>query len=138
MNIFVDTNVIIDYTKGVVNQLENILKQQDKGLIEIYVNPIVITEFFNDQALKNKKNLKLALELFENFKTVDIDKKTSLIAGELLRENKVNFLADALIAANCLQHSLFLFTKNKKDFKKVKGLKFYQEREAFKKSSKIK
>lgn len=125
MKVFVDTNIIIDYTKGFGKELFDLLEKQEKKEVEIFINPIVVAEFFNDKNLKNNKKLETALELFENFQVIDIDKKIGLIAGELLRENKVGFLADALIAATCLKNSLFLFTKNRVDFKKVKQLKFY-------------
>ncbi len=123
----VDTNIIIDYTKGVKEKLEESLKKQNDHLLEFYVNPIIITEFFNDKSLKNKKKLNLALEFVENFQIVNIDKETAMIASELLRENKVNFLADAMIDVTCLQYSFYLYTNNKTDFKKVKGLKFYKD-----------
>ncbi len=46
MKVFVDTNIIIDYTKGFEKNLLSLLEKQDKKEIEIFINPIIITEFF--------------------------------------------------------------------------------------------
>ncbi len=81
---------------------------------------LLLLNFFNDKNLKNSKKLKIALEFFENFKIVEIDKKTRLIAGQLLRENKVYFFTDALIAATCIKNSFFLLTKINLILKKLK------------------
>ena len=46
VKIFVDNNIIIDYTKGLGKDLPEILRKQDKGEVEIFVNPIIVAEFF--------------------------------------------------------------------------------------------
>ncbi len=137
-NIFIDTNILIDYSKGYEEKLKPLIKSFEQGKINLYINSIVVIEFMNDLTLTNNEKIEKTKRFLNYFSFIEIDKKTSFITAKLLRTKQIDYLADALIAANCLQHSLFLFTKNKKDFKKVKGLKFYQEREAFKKSSKIK
>ena len=92
-----------------------------------FTNPVVITEFFTDNTLLVDKNLRLALKLFESFRALDIIKPIGLLGGELMRTKTVLFIADALIAATCLHYNLVLSTNNQKDFKKVKGLKFWNE-----------
>jgi len=125
MKIFVDTNIIIDFTKGYTKVLKTLFEKKIKGELEIYINPIIVAEFLNDQSLKNKKTKNKALEFLMFFETLPITKETGIIASSLLREDKVSFLADAFIAASCLQHKLLLATNNKKDFQKIKELSFY-------------
>jgi predicted nucleic acid-binding protein len=126
MKIFVDTNIIIDFTKGYTKVLKTLFEKKIKGKIELYLNPIIVAEFLNDQSLKNKKTKTKALEFLMFFEILPITKETGIIASNLLREDKVSFLADAFIAASCLQHKLLLATNNKKDFQKIKELDFYQ------------
>jgi predicted nucleic acid-binding protein len=56
MKIFVDTNIIIDFTKGYTKVLKTLFEKKIKGELELYINPIIVAEFLNDQSLKNKKN----------------------------------------------------------------------------------
>jgi len=126
MKIFVDTNIIIDFTKGYTKVLKTLFEKKIKGELELYINPIIVAEFLNDQSLKNKKTKTKALEFLMFFEILPITKETGMIASNLLREDKVSFLADAFIAASCLQHKLLLATNNKKDFQKIKELDFYQ------------
>jgi predicted nucleic acid-binding protein len=125
MKIFIDTNIIIDFTKGHTKVLKTLFEKKIKEGAELYINPIIVTEFLNDRSLKNKKTKTKALEFLTFFETLPITKETGIIASNLLRENKVSFLADAFIAASCLQHKLLLATNNKKDFQKIKELGFY-------------
>ena len=125
--VFVDTDVIINYTKGFGYNLKGLFDLQVKSEIELYTNPIVITEFFTDNTLLVDKNLRIALKLFESFRALDITKPIGLLGGELMRTKTVLFIADALIAATCIENKLELMTNNRKDFKKVKGLRFWSE-----------
>jgi len=124
--IFVDTNIIIDYTKGFDKSLSNLFLLQKQNLVKIFVNSIVIAEFFNDKNLKNKEDLDRANRLFQFFTVLELTGKSGLLAGKLLRTDQVNFIADSLIAASCFDNKLELMTNNQKDFKKVRGLKFWK------------
>jgi len=124
--VFIDTNIIIDFTKGWTKVLKKLFDKKLKGEFDLFINPIIVGEFLNDKSLQDKRRKTKALEFLMFFEILPITKETGIIAGELLRENKVSFLADAFIAASCLQHKLLLFTNNKKDFQKIKELDFYQ------------
>ena len=123
--VFVDTNIIIDFTKGFDKNLREIFLLQKQNKVTTFVNSIVISEFFNDKGLKNKRDLERANRLFQYFKVLDLTGKSGFLAGELLRTDQVNFIADSLIATTCIENKLELMTNNQKDFKKVKGLKFF-------------
>ncbi len=121
--IFVDTDVLINFSKGYDSDLEGYLEEQNNGRCELYVNPVVVAEFFTDKNLTNPKKYQKAQEFFYFFKTVNIDKKIALLTGRLLREEKTHTLGDSFIAATCLINNFYLLTKNKKDFEAIKGLR---------------
>lgn len=123
--IFIDTNIIISYTKDYFIYLKDLIEKQKKGNVVLFVNPVVVAEFFTDKNLNNNKKLKLAKDFFHNFTSLPINNAIGIIAGELLRNNSTVAIGDAIIAATCIENNLELMTNNQKDFKKVKGLKFF-------------
>lgn len=123
--VFIDTDILIDYSKGHNKLLENLLEKQTPKQLELWVNPIVIAEFFTDSSLRNKKKLEKAKDFFGFFRVIEINKKIGLLAGEFLRERKVNFIGDALIAATCILGKMHLITGNKKHFSKISELDFF-------------
>ncbi|MBI5613492.1 PIN domain-containing protein [Candidatus Gottesmanbacteria bacterium] len=123
--IFVDTNILIDYSKGHSRFLETLFTRQDTGDAELFINPIVISEFMADRSLHDEKKRKLAWEFLLSFSIKDITKSTGLLAGEFLCEGYVDSIGDAMIAATCVTHSLRLITRNTKHFKKIRSLDLY-------------
>jgi len=125
IKVLVDTDVLIDYSKGHNQILGVLLEKQDNNELELWINPVVLAEFFNDIHLKKKDVLEKAMEFVSLFRIAEIGKKTGLLAGEILRERKANFLGDALIAGTCISEKLLLATGNKKHFSEISGLEFY-------------
>ena len=126
MRVLVDTNVLIDYTKGVVGLFLDLKKDIESSKAEAVICPVNVAEFLNDKyLLDNPKKLAEARRFLRLFGVVDIDSGVGEEAGRLLRFGVVGYLGDALIAATCLHYDLVLLTRNKKHFEKVKGLKFY-------------
>ncbi len=125
IRVLVDTDVLIDYSKGHDQQLESLLEKQDNNELGLWINPAIIAEFFTDIHLKNKSMFSKAMEFISLFRVAEINKKIGLLAGEFLREEKTNFLGDALIAATCISERFLLATGNKKHFSKIIGLEFY-------------
>ena len=119
--LFIDTDVLIDFSHGKSHLLENILKEKQT---ELFINPVIIAEFFTDEALKGEKKEK-AIEFFTHFTVLEITGKIGFLAGELLQSRKTNFLGDALVAGTCLANQIPLLTRNKKHFTKVPNLLFY-------------
>lgn len=125
IQILVDTDVLIDYSKGFGYLLGELLQRQTDGEAELYVNPVIVAEFFTDQKLRNKRKQAEAEDFLNLFGFKEINRKMGQRVGELLREKRVDFLGDAFIAATCLADNLVLATKNRKHFNKVPQLKFY-------------
>lgn len=120
--ILIDSDVLIDYSKGWGVDLEKVLANPEH---EVYVTPVNIAEFLNDKNLKSEDKYAQALEFLRSFLVEDIDRSVGQRTGELLRSKQIDYLGDALIAATCLRYDLVLLTRNKKHFTRVKGLKFY-------------
>jgi len=124
-NIFVDTNVLIDYSKGFGTKLKPLLSEQKENLVHLYINPIIIIEYMNDYNLTNKEKVLKAKKFFQYFILIDVNKNIAYITANLLRTKQISYIGDALIAATCLENKLELMTNNQKDFKKVRELKFF-------------
>jgi len=123
--IFTDTNILIDYSKGYGLKLKPLLEKQNEELAHLYINTVIIIEYMNDYNLTNKKTITKAEKFLQKFNLIDINKNIAYITANLLRTKQISYISDALIAATCLENHLELFTNNQKDFKKVKGLKFF-------------
>ena len=124
--ILVDTNVLIDYSKGHHKGLEQRLKLQEKGKVKLYINSVIVAEFFTDKQLIDKEKETLAKEFLSYFTIIPITASVGILCGRILRNREVEVLGDALIAATCISRKLFLLTGNIKHFRKVKGIIFYK------------
>lgn len=120
----VDTDVLIDFTKGHGRELEHLFSAQESGELELYVNPVIVAEFFTDDKLKSQAKKNKALEFISLFDLVAISKKDGLLAGKLMRLRQVNFIGDALIAASCINNGFQLATRNQRHFRRIRSLKF--------------
>jgi len=120
--ILVDTNVLIDYSKGKDALLGRLLEKQKQMKVELFVNPIIVAEFLTDRNCQKPTVLDKANEFLRLFSFVSIGKRESVLAGELLRTGAIDFIGDAFIGATCLVNELSLYTKNQKHFKKIKRL----------------
>lgn len=121
-HIFIDTNILIDYSKGYIDNLKDLFQLQSQNKATLYINPLVIMEFTADQKLSNKELENKAEKFLLFFNILPVTAKTGFIAGQLHRTSQVEFVGDALIAATCLEHNLELSTRNEKHFKNVVGL----------------
>lgn len=125
--ILVDTDVLIDFTKGKDKDLFILLQLQSEGKVELYITPVNIAEFVNDKQLKTSAKLQKAKEFLHFFSVSDVTSSIGFLAGEYLREGAVQFLGDALIAATSVSASLHLMTRNRRHFTAVTRLSFYPE-----------
>ncbi|MBU4210826.1 PIN domain-containing protein [Patescibacteria group bacterium] len=121
--VLVGTDVIIDFTNGKNRILQDLLEKQKKEKVELYINSVVLTEFFTSKGLEDKEKSRKAKELFSYFRLIEIGSKIAFKTAELLRKKEVDFLGDGYIAGTCLVKELRLITRNKRHFEKVKGLR---------------
>lgn len=122
--VLVDTDVLIDYSKGFFKGLNELKELQDKGKMVLFLNPIVMAEYLADKNLNDSKKLKESLTFISSFKTILINKKMGVMAGKIMRSISGPSWKDAMIAACCLVENCRLATRNRKHFNKISGLKF--------------
>ena len=125
--ILVDTDVLIDFSKGKSLFLKHLLLLQNKGKADLFITPVNITEFLNDELLVDEGKFEEAGEFLGNFKTLVISKQIGVLAGKCLREKETSYIADALVAASCVEKKLVLATRNIKHFQRITNLKFFDE-----------
>ena len=121
IKVSIDTDVLIDYSKGKDTILDKLLSEKKTDL---YINPVVMAEFLADQNLVNKKKLDETLDFLSRFKMINIGKNIGIKTGEIMRKIPSLKWKDAMIAACCLVENCLLATRNRKHFNKIKGLKF--------------
>lgn len=130
MNIFIDTDILIDFSFDKDEILEPLFAKQKRGELVLKINPVVMAEFLADRLLSgSKQKEEKACQFLQFFEIVEITAKTGILAGRFLREGKIQFLGDALIAATCIIQNLQLATRNKKHYQKVSGLQLYQDKD---------
>lgn len=123
--IFVDTDIVIDFSKQKNEILKSLLTSQIDRKVELYINPIIITEFFVGQNIHNKTQVEQAQKLFRKFNSIEIDIPTGYTAAKLIQDHQGLVLGDSLIAASCILHKLTLATRNLKHFQNITKLKLY-------------
>lgn len=116
--ILVDTDVLIDYTKGLV----------DLPKKQLYISEITLYEF-----IRGCKDVREAKALLESvfvvvFHDNDVLIKASEIWKELKKSGKLIEERDILIASVAIAKGFKLLTRNVKHFKRLEefGLKFYE------------
>lgn len=120
-NVLVDTDVLIDFSKNKDKLLVKYLEEKD--LWQLWVNPVVVAEWLNNQELTDTGKLKQADKFISAFNCAELGKNEGEKAGKLIRNHQIDYLGDALIAANCLVRKMSLLTRNVRHYKKIKNLK---------------
>jgi len=126
-HLFIDTSVLINYTRKNDNVLRDLLIQQDKGEVELFVGVIVVTEFFSGTEINNVKFLLAAIKIFQEFFTIiEVGFQEGMKAGQLRRSNTIPLTTDAIIAATCILNDFELVTNDVKHFSEIEELKLYK------------
>lgn len=120
--ILVDTDVLIDYSKGYDRFLGGLLRKQDEAKVELFVTPVNIAEFMTDKSLSDVKRREQAEGFLNLFTLKEIGKTLGLLAGQYLREGRTDYLGDALVAATAVADGMALATRNRRHFGKIPRL----------------
>lgn len=126
-SIVLDTDVIINYSRGTSTELERYLSLQDEGKAVLIVPAIVVFEFYSGTSLAANQAKELADLLFSKFKIVEFDESIAKIAAQINREKRLQEkidVGDIIVAATCLYYKAKMATKNKKHFNQIRGLTF--------------
>lgn len=105
----VDTDVFVDHLRGA--------RRFDPRSHRVNYSVVTRAELFAGNSASEEVSVILA-----PFRELDIDRPVAERAGRMCRETGIR-LPDALIAATAIEHELSLFTRNRSDFEKVRGLR---------------
>lgn len=119
--VIVDTDILIDFTKGETDSLLtlNRLGKNNELLIS------VMTKFEILVGARNKGEFKELESFINTYQIVDFTASITSEAISLLRKYRLShglLVADSLIASTALILNCPLITKNQKDFKFISGL----------------
>ena len=116
----VDTDVIIDYLKG-IRPAKELFRTRD---IVIYCSILSKKELLSKAGISNSERKKIT-SLLSNIKVLKIDKDISNKYDKLLNKygEQQNLIADYLIAATAWSKNLPLLTRNLKHFEKIKEIR---------------
>jgi len=120
MSYALDTNSILYYLKKHKNLSDffiSIIQGSEPVSLSV-VNKIELLSYSGLQE-EDEKQIK---EFIQDFKMRELDDEIVEKTIEVRKKHKLK-LPDAIIAATAMINNLILVTHNKKDFKKIKGLK---------------
>lgn len=114
-DLLVDTDVFIDHLRGA-----RPLPHRGNS---ISYSVITRAELFAGEGTQEE----IVEVLLSAFSELPVERSIAERAGRLRRDKGLR-MPDALIAATALDHGLSLMTRNKKDFKGVRGLRLVEPR----------
>lgn len=114
----VDTDVFIDFFRGVDQALPYLTKYAD----EITFSAITEGELLCGNICNDNKEKEKVFHMLSQFEKIPVDNPLIQIAADIRRLYGLE-LPDAIIAASALVTDSVLITRNIKDFQKIDGLK---------------
>jgi len=119
--IFIDTDILIDAARSIKKAVTYLENKEKRFILMISV----ITEMELIVGCRNKKELRSLHKFLNRFQIIQIHKKTSQLAVELLEKYRLShglLIPDALIASSVISSNASIATKNQKDFRFIIGL----------------
>lgn len=116
----IDSSVIIEALRLKKIEADSFLSDKYPG--ETHISQITVAELFSGKSAQDKEVETYLRYLVSNYKTVDIDTDSAILAGQLRCTYQIA-MPDALIAACAVTRNLVIVTHNTKDFQKVPNLK---------------
>ena len=121
--ILCDTNIIIEFYKNNITISDNlkIIGQNNIAISSITAGELIY-------GARNKKELSSIKNDIASLQIIDVDVISSKLFIKLMAQFSLSHklsLPDALIAAICITNNLEFYTLNKKDFKYIQDIKFW-------------
>lgn len=119
IKLLVDTDIIIDYLKGVKTAKE-IFRSRD---IDIYCSVLSKKELLSKPGLKDSERIRI-IKLMVRLKVVKIDENINKKYMLLIKKyGRRDMIVDYLIAATAWAKNLPLLTRNRRHFEFIKEIK---------------
>jgi predicted nucleic acid-binding protein len=117
--LLIDTDVIIDYLRGVKKASDFLEEKEDPYLL----STITVAELY--AGVKGKNEKVMLSQFLSVFQILSVDEDIAIIGGDLRRQYGKSHgtgLGDALIAATAMKNHASLVTLNSKHFPMMKNL----------------
>jgi len=115
-----DTNVFVDHLRGhppAVAFFERLRDARDVAFSSLSEAELLAGEANADPRIRTT-----LLRFLQRWTKVDVSNPIAVLAGDIVRDHGLD-VPDAIIAATVVQHRAELVTKNRKDFRRIKGLR---------------
>ena len=121
MSVLVDTSVFVDYLRG-FERARGIIQKIKAGEVEYYVSALTEAELLSERSCEDKEIREGVHALIALCKKENIHNEIAQKAGELRRKYSVS-LGDCIIAATAYLLKCKVWTKNIKEFEKIREIK---------------
>lgn len=126
-NIIVDSDILIDLMREVpetVDKIKQLETENELGTTDINIFELYWGAYKSKRQEKELASIKGILStLFLTSTNKDSMEMAAKIMADLEKKGKIISLRDLFIGSICLTNSFKLFTRNKKHFEKLEGLK---------------
>ena len=119
MKVIIDTDVVIDVLRGFEPTKEKIKELLENN--ELLISGITEAEIFAGKDMEIEEKREKIVKFLSKFKKINPNNRILQIAGKFRRRYGISLL-DCIIAATAYTLNAKLFTRNKKDFKKMKEI----------------
>jgi predicted nucleic acid-binding protein len=116
-----DTSILIDHMRNVSGAVEIVMKME-KNEVEGIISVLTAAELFAGDECSDKEKKDKILNFLKTFKNIEVTCEIAEKAGDFARKYKVH-LSDCIIAATAFHQNCILWTKNAKDFEKIKDIR---------------
>lgn len=120
INVIFDTSILIDQLRG-VEKANKLIIGVESGRVKGHISAITEAELLSGEECKKSSQLGKVVKLVTLFTKIDVNNEISKKAGEFRRKYSVP-LIDSIIAATAYIQGCKIWTKNKKDFEKIKEI----------------
>ncbi len=115
-----DTSILIDHLRQVKTAESLVLKVSNKEIVG-YISALTESELLSGKGCKDASQRTAVENLIKTFIKKDVNNEIAQKAGEFRRNYDVP-LDDCIIAATAFHQKCKLWTKNMKDFEKIKEI----------------
>jgi len=115
-----DTSILIDFLRR-KEKAKDILSKLESEELTGFISAITEAELYAGKESSNMKKRDAIVKLITLFKRIDVDSNIAKTAGEFRRDYNSSLL-DCIIAATAFQQNCKLWTKNKRDFERIKEI----------------
>ena len=118
--ILFDTSILIDFLRR-KEKTKDVLSKVEAGKLTGVISTVTEAELYAGKESSDGKKRDAIVKLIALFRRINVDSIIAQTAGEFRRDYNSSLL-DCIIAATALHQKCKLWTKNKKDFEKIKEI----------------